>query len=72
MTVSPHDALPGDLVVVSGHHQGEPERLGEILEVRKEDATTSFVVRWEDEHESVFFPGSDAHVRPSSKRIAGA
>ena len=53
----------GDLIVVSGHHVGEPERIGEILEVLGEPAHERFRVRWDDGHESIFYPGSDAHVQ---------
>ena len=64
MTTLDHKkAKAGDLVVVSGHHQGEPERVGEILEVRV-GGVTSFLVRWEDEHEAIVYPAEDAIVRP--------
>jgi ribosomal protein L4 len=56
-------ARPGDLVVVSGHHIGEPERTGEILEVLGEEAHEHYRVLWEDGHTSVFYPSSDASIR---------
>ncbi len=55
-------ASPGDRLVIHGHHQGEPARDAEILEVLGEDGGPPFLVRWEDGHESQFYPGSDAHV----------
>jgi len=57
------DAEAGDLIVVSGHHVGEPEQLGEIVEVLGTPGHRHFSVRWDDGHESVFYPGSDATVR---------
>ena len=53
----------GDLVVVTGHRVGEPERTGEILEVLGEPGHRRYRVRWADGHESIFYPGSDAAVR---------
>jgi len=57
-------ATIGDRIVVRGHRVGEPERNAEILEVRGEDGGPPYLVRWaEDEHESLFFPGSDAFIQ---------
>ncbi len=56
-------ASPGDRLVIRGHHQGEPERDGEILEVLGEDGRPPYRVRWEDGHEAEVFPGSDAFVQ---------
>jgi ribosomal protein L4 len=60
-------AKPGDLVVVQGHRLGEASRTGEILEVLGEPGHEHFKVRWEDEHESVFYPSNDAIVTPRQK-----
>jgi uncharacterized protein DUF1918 len=57
-------AKPGDVLAVHGHHLGEPERLGEILEVLGQAEHVHFRVRWDDDHESIFYPGSDATVHP--------
>jgi hypothetical protein len=56
-------ASPGDRLVIRGHHQGEPERDGEILKVLGESGGPPFLVRWEDGHEAEVFPGSDAYVQ---------
>jgi hypothetical protein len=56
-------AEPGDRLVISGHHQGEPERDAEILEVLGENGAPPFIVRWSDDgHVSRLYPGSDAFV----------
>ncbi len=56
-------AKPGDRFVVRGHHLGEPDRDGEIVEVLGEDGEPPYRVRWEDGHTSEVFPGSDAFVQ---------
>jgi hypothetical protein len=54
----------GDMLVVSGHRIGEPDRTGEVLEVRGADGEPPYLVRWDDTgHEGLCFPGSDAHVK---------
>ena len=56
-------AAQGDRLVIKGHHIGEPDRDGEIMEVRGPDGTPPWVVRWSDDgHEGLFFPGPDAFV----------
>lgn len=61
-------AQPGDELIVKGHHLGEPERDGEIVEVVGADGAPPYVVRWDDGHTSRLFPGSDAYVRPLKRR----
>ena len=61
-TYHPHS---GDVVSIHGHHVGEAERTGEVLEVLGEPGHEHFRVRWEDGHESLFYPSSDAVVRPA-------
>lgn len=56
-------ASVGDRIVILGHRVGTPIRHAEILEVHGKDGGPPYVVRWsDDEHESLFFPGSDAVV----------
>jgi uncharacterized protein DUF1918 len=56
-------AQPGDRLVIRAHHQGEPERDAEILEVLGDAGAPPFVVRWQDDgHVSRLYPGSDAYV----------
>jgi hypothetical protein len=58
----------GDVVVVSAHRVGEPERVAEILEVLGDAGRPHFRVRWEDGRETLFYPGSDAIVRHTVPR----
>ena len=53
-------AQPGDLIVIEGHRIGESRRIGEILEVLGSNGHERYRVRWDDGHEAVFYPGSDA------------
>jgi Ala-tRNA(Pro) deacylase len=54
----------GDVVEVSGRRLGEPARLGEILEVLGPPEHRHYVVRWEDGHESILYPGETTTVKP--------
>jgi hypothetical protein len=56
-------AQVGDLVIVEGHRLGEARRIGEILEVLGEAGHEHYRVRWDDDHESVFYPSSDATIQ---------
>ena len=61
-------AQKGDRLVIRGHHVGEPDRDGEILEVG-EQGGPPYLVRWSDDgHEGRIFPGSDAVVRHPEPR----
>lgn len=58
-----HAAI-GDHIVVKGHHVGDHERDGEVLEVRGPNGGPPYMIRWSDSgHESLFFPGPDATVQ---------
>jgi len=62
-------AKPGDVVVVHGHKTGDPGRTGVILEVLEAASDHEhYRVRWDDDHESLYWPGSDATVRPGTRR----
>lgn len=60
-------AQVGDLMLVTSHHVGVPERTGEIVEVRGPEGSPPYVVRWKDTgEEGLVFPGSDARVQGTS------
>lgn len=56
----------GDEIVVEAPVLGGPSRRGEIVEVIGEGERQHYRVRWDDGHESVYFPGPDAHVVSTS------
>lgn len=55
-------AQVGDELTVKGHHQGDEDRHGEIIEVIGTDGAPPYMVRWRDGFESLFYirpgPGS--------------
>lgn len=55
-------AVVGDRIVVRTHRVGEPDRGGVILAVEGDEGGPPFLMRWDDGHEGLFFPGSDAIV----------
>ena len=55
-------AITGDQIIVESAVLDSPRRRGEVLEVIGEGARQHYRVRWDDGHESVYFPGPDAHV----------
>jgi hypothetical protein len=68
-TVQGEPAQAGDEIIVEGRSVGVAAKHGEIVEVVGEEGHERFRVRWDDGHESIFFPGEDAVVRrPAPKR----
>jgi Domain of unknown function (DUF1918) len=67
-TVHGKPARAGDEVVVAGHAVGAAQRRATILEVLGDPGHERFRVRWEDGHESLFFPGEDAVLERPTKR----
>ena len=65
-------ARSGDRLVIRSLHVGGPVRDGEILEVRHDDGSPPYLVRWSDTgHEALVFPGPDAfveHFEPEATR----
>ncbi|HEY7602951.1 MAG TPA: DUF1918 domain-containing protein [Gaiellaceae bacterium] len=55
-------ASRGDVIVIEGHHVGESRRRGEIVEVLGTPGHEHYLVRWEDDRETVFYPSSDARI----------
>ncbi len=67
-----HAAKPGDELVVEGHKVGKPGRAGLVLEVLGEPESPHYRMRWEDGHETVFFPAGGTIVRHRTVPIAPA
>jgi hypothetical protein len=49
-------AQVGDELVVKGRHVGDHDRTGVIIEIRGEAGGPPYLVRWNDGHESSFYP----------------
>ena len=66
-------AVVGDRLHVHGNVVGHPDRTGEILEVRDSGGEPPYLVRFDDGHTCLMFPGPDAVVEhPPQKRKAAA
>ncbi len=55
-------AQVGDELTVKGRHQGDAERHGEVVQVDGPGGAPPYLVRWEDGHDSLFFPSSGAQI----------
>ncbi|MDP8991873.1 MAG: DUF1918 domain-containing protein [Actinomycetota bacterium] len=60
------EAREGDRLVVEGAKVGQAPRGGQVLEVITGPQGQHYRVRWDDGHESVFFPSSDARVEQAA------
>jgi hypothetical protein len=61
-------AAIGDRFHVHGNIVGQPDRTGEIIEVRGAGGEPPYLVRFDDGHTSLVFPGPDAIIeRPRKK-----
>lgn len=56
------DAQIGDHIIIRSKQVGVDERSGEIVEILPGPAGKHYRVRWNDGHETTFFPSSDATV----------
>lgn len=61
------NATVGDRLVVHGNVVGEPDRTGEIIEVRGSQGGPPYVVRFDDGHTRLVFPGPDAVIVPAQR-----
>ena len=56
-------AKVGEMLVLKANHVGAADRAGEIVEVRGQDGAPPFLVKFDDGHEGLVFPGPDAVVQ---------
>lgn len=64
-------ATVGDRLHVRGSVVGQPDRTGEIVEVRGAGGEPPYLVRFEDDHTALVFPGPDAVIEPGASVRAG-
>jgi len=55
-------AVIGDRLHVHGNIVGQPDRSGEIVEVRGAGGEPPYLVRFDDGHTALVFPGPDAVI----------
>lgn len=64
-------ASVGDRLHVHGAVVGMADRTGEIIEVKGAGGAPPYLVRFEDGHQGLVFPGPDAVVEPGGEPGAG-
>ena len=52
----------GDRLIIHGKTVGAPDEYGEVKEVRGDDGGPPYLVRFDDGHERLIFPGPDCEV----------
>lgn len=58
----------GDRLCVHGRTVDQPDRVGEVVEVRGAQGEPPFLVRFDDGHERLIFPGPDSVVLPPASQ----
>jgi prolyl-tRNA editing enzyme YbaK/EbsC (Cys-tRNA(Pro) deacylase) len=56
------------VIEVTGRRVGDVPRTGEILEVLGAPGHVHYRVRWDDEHETLFYPAGDTRIRKAADR----
>jgi len=64
-------AAVGDRLHIHGHNVGAGDRMGEIVEVRGKAGEPPYLVRFDDGHTGLVFPGPDAVVEPPARTGGG-
>jgi hypothetical protein len=64
-------AAIGDRLHVHGNSVGQPDKTGDIVEVKGAEGAPPYLVRFDDGHTGLVFPGPDAVVE-RGRRKAGA
>ena len=60
-------AKAGERIVIRGKTVETPDRHGEILEVRGNEGSAPYLVRFDDGHEALVFPGGDTIIERPHK-----
>lgn len=55
-------AAVGDRILVHGRTVGSGEQHAEVIEVRGADGAPPYLVRFDDGHESLMYPGADSEI----------
>ncbi len=55
-------AMVGDRLFVHGRTVGQQDRHAEIIDVRGPNGAPPYLVRYDDGHQAIVFPGPDALV----------
>jgi Domain of unknown function (DUF1918) len=60
-------AAIGDRLCIRGNSVGTPDKIGEIVEVKGKAGEPPYLVRFDDGHTGLVFPGPDAVVEAKKK-----
>ncbi|MET0713900.1 MAG: DUF1918 domain-containing protein [Mycetocola sp.] len=52
----------GERIIIRGGTVGAPDRHGQIIEVRGDEGQPPYMVRFDDGHESLVYPGPDCVI----------
>jgi Domain of unknown function (DUF1918) len=63
-------AQVGDRLMIHGRKVGERDRGGTVLEVRGGDGNPPYLVRFDDGHEGLVYPGPDCVLSAGPERGA--
>lgn len=55
-------AAVGERIRILGRSVGAADRLGEIVEVRGDGGEPPYLIRFDDGHESLVYPGADSEI----------
>ena len=62
-------AVAGDIIAVPGLHVGDAGRTGTVLEARGAGGAPPFLVRWDDGHEALCYPGPQTRVQHDGRLV---
>ena len=62
-------ARVGDRIVIASRKVGDPRRGGAVVEVLTGPENDHYRVRWDNGHESIFYPSSDATVEHTRSKV---
>lgn len=63
-------AVVGDRLHIHGHTVGDPDKMGEIVEVHGKAGAPPYLVRFDDGHTGLVFPGPDAVIEHPERKPA--
>jgi hypothetical protein len=55
-------ASAGDEIIIHGRNLDTPDRRGRVVEARGADGSPPYLVKFDDGHETILFPGPDVEV----------
>jgi len=61
------EAVIGDQICIHGNVVGHADRRGEIIEIHGDKGEPPYVVRFEDGHTRLVYPGPDAVIVPAQR-----